>query len=618
MKIIVCIKQVPEVEDLKFDPERRTLIREGVENIVNPFDRRAITQAVALREQFGGEVVIVTMGPPQAEEALAEALAMGADRALHLVDRAFAGADTLATAYALSLALKREGYDLILCGRYSVDAETGQVGPEVAELLGLPQVSGVRKVEVQPGGKSLLVERETDEGYAVLEVPLPALLTAAERLIFPKKVTPEEVAAARRKPISRVTAAELGADSARIGAAGSPTRVERIYSAENKREVTWIPAEDPEAAAADLVARLLERGLFGRWKEADETGRRGASGRRENRHPEYAVWVVAESSGGRLRPVTFELLGKGSELADELESELVAVLIGNGVGVEGETLGSYGADRVLVVDHPALREYSSEGYAQGLAQAVEEKKPYVVVIPATAAGRDYAPRVAARLGLGLTGDCIGFELNRERRLVQLKPAFGGNIVAPILSRTDPQMATVRPGILRALPRQEGRQAAVDRFAPNLGPVATRLVRAVSEMDEAALALDTAQAVVSVGMGIGGPENLPPIVELARVLEAPLGGTRKVVDRGWLLRQQQIGLTGKSIAPKLYVAIGVGGAFNHAIGMQRADTVVALNTNPKAPIFQHATFGLVGDWKLLVPVLTRHLQRARERQRGKIL
>ncbi|MBI3014257.1 MAG: electron transfer flavoprotein subunit beta/FixA family protein, partial [Candidatus Tectomicrobia bacterium] len=177
MKIIVCIKQVPEVEDLKFDPDKRTLVREGVENIINPFDRRAITQAVALKEQFGGEVLVVTMGPPQAEEALVEALAMGADRALHLVDRAFAGADTLATARTLAMLIEREGYDLVFCGRYSVDAETGQVGPEVAELLGIPQVTGVRKVEVQPGGKSFLAERETDDGYSVLEVPLPALLT---------------------------------------------------------------------------------------------------------------------------------------------------------------------------------------------------------------------------------------------------------------------------------------------------------------------------------------------------------------------------------------------------------------------------------------------------------
>jgi len=198
--------------------------------------------------------------------------------------------------------------------------------------------------------------------------------------------------------------------------------------------------------------------------------------------------------------------------------------------------------------------------------------------------------------------------------VQLKPAFGGNIVAPIVSRTDPQMATVRPGILKTPALLEGKQAPVENFTPDLKPVSTRLVRVVPELDEAAMALDTAEVVISVGMGIGGPENLPVIADLARVLDARIGGSRKVVDKGWILRQQQIGLTGKTISPKLYIAIGISGAFNHTIGMQRADNVVAINTNPKAPIFQHATFGLVGDWKVLVPVLTRHLQMARGEMR----
>ena len=614
MKIIVCIKQVPEVEDLKFDTETRTLIREGVENIINPFDRRAITQAVALKEQLGGEVLVVTMGPPQAEEALVEALAMGVDRAIHLVDRAFAGADTLATSRTLAMLIEREGCDLVFCGRYSVDAETGQVGPEVAELLHIPQVTGVRKVEVQPGGKSLLAERETDDGYEVLDVPLPALLTAAERLIFPKKVTPEDLKAAREKPLSRLSAADLSPDLSLFGAAGSPTRVEQIYSVESKRAAEMIPTEDPDAAAAELVRRLLKKGLFRRWQEeSDQAGSRVSSQRKID-HPEKAVWVVAESYRGKFRPVTFELLGKGIELATRLRSELVAVLIGNSISEPSQILGGYGADRVLLLDHPALRDYSSEGYSEALAAAIERNKPFVVLIPATANGRDFAPRVAARLGLGLTGDCVGLELNSEGRLVQLKPAFGGNIVAPIVSRTDPQMATVRPGILKTPALLEGKQAPVENFTPDLKPVSTRLVRVVPELDEAAMALDTAEVVISVGMGIGGPENLPVIADLARVLDARIGGSRKVVDKGWILRQQQIGLTGKTISPKLYIAIGISGAFNHTIGMQRADNVVAINTNPKAPIFQHATFGLVGDWKVLVPVLTRHLQMVRGEMR----
>ncbi|MBI3015012.1 MAG: electron transfer flavoprotein alpha/ beta subunit, partial [Candidatus Tectomicrobia bacterium] len=303
-----------------------------------------------------------------------------------------------------------------------------------------------------------------------------ALLTAAERLIFPKRVTPEDLKAAREKPISRLTAAELSSDLSVFGAAGSPTRVERIYSVESKRAAVMIPAEDPDAAAAELVRRLSEKGLFGRWQgEADQT-RKEVIRHREIHDPEKAVWVVAESYGGNLRPVTFELLGKGLELASQLRSELVAVLIGNSVPAPGRILGSSGADRVLLLDHPALREYSSEGYSQALVAAIEKERPFVILVPATADGRDFAPRVAARLGLGLTGDCVGLELNSEGRLVQLKPAFGGNIVAPIVSRTDPQMATMRPGILKAPASVEGREAPVEKFTPDLKPVSTRLVR----------------------------------------------------------------------------------------------------------------------------------------------
>src|SRR3990172_9526571 len=220
MRVLVCIKQVPEIAELRFDAQTRTVVRAGVPNVVNPFDRRAVTEAVRLKEQHGAEVIVLTMGPPQAREALVECLAMGADRAIHLVDRAFAGADTLATAYTLAAAARRIGFDLVLCGNYSVHAETGQVGPELAELLDLPHVSAVRRLELDADLRHLRAERETDEGFEVVEAPLPALLTAAERLNRPIKVDAGQVAAAAERPIAVLTAAGLAAGEPAAGPAG--------------------------------------------------------------------------------------------------------------------------------------------------------------------------------------------------------------------------------------------------------------------------------------------------------------------------------------------------------------------------------------------------------------
>jgi electron transfer flavoprotein alpha/beta subunit len=212
-KIAVCIKQIPLVEDANFDPVSRTIRRDGV-NVISAYDLRAIAQAVDLKTRLGFETVVVTMGPPQAREALVDALGMGIDRAVHLQDRAFAGSDTLATARALAQWLKRESFDLILLGKYSLDAETGQVGPEIAELLGIAQITGVRKLELD--GDRIVAERESDEGVEQVEAHMPALLTCAERLINPLKIDVKTREAAQSRIVESVTAAELDADAAQF------------------------------------------------------------------------------------------------------------------------------------------------------------------------------------------------------------------------------------------------------------------------------------------------------------------------------------------------------------------------------------------------------------------
>ncbi len=606
MKFIVCIKQVPSVSELRFDAAKKTLIREGVHNEINPFDRHALTFAVEAKKRYAGEVVVMTMGPPQAKEALTEAMAIGADRALHLLDKAFAGSDTLATSRALSLAIAREKtFDMVLCGKYSVDAETGHVGPEVAEFLGIPHVSGASKVELSDSNKQATVETETDYGFQRIEALLPLLLTTGERLIKPHYPTQDEWAAAKSKPYTLVSAPELSQDASLFGFKGSPTSVSEIYSIETKRNCEIIEASTPNEKARKLAEKLVAHGLFSGWKNVEEKNLKPPDSRtiKKNR----PLWVLAEIVQGRLRSVTYELLGKGIELADGLQSELCAVFLGDGSSEQTQDLIAHGADRVYLVKHERLSEYSSDAYAAALAETIQKYQPYALIAASTSQGRDFMPRVAARLNLGMTSDCIGLELNQVEQLVQLKPAFGGNIVAPIISTTLPQLATVRPGMLTPSEANPSRKGEIVEVHPiNVNPMA-RVVDERFDADRDALRLDNADVIVTAGFGVGGPEKMGVMNELAEVLDAPIATTRKVVDLGWLPRQLQIGLTGRSVSPKLYVAIGVRGAFNHMVGIGRARIVVAINKDPNALIFKNCDYGIVGDYADVVPQLTRELR-----------
>src|SRR5579875_1722675 len=422
MRIVVAVKYVPVLRALRFDPVTRRLVREGVPGEPSAFDLRALEGALALRARHGGEVVALTMGPPAARAALIECLALGADRGVHLCDPALAGSDTLATARALAAALRAEAADVVLLGRASVDAETGQVGPEVAELLDLPQATAVTHLEIDPAARSFVAERETDDG------------------------------------------AEPGLDPATVGTAGSPTWVAGLEPVEIRRRAEILAGELPAALARALGERLR---ALARWRpEPPPLVARGPGAG-------DPVWVVAEAGPRGWRPVTAELLAKADVLAAALRAPLEAVVIG-ATAAEAADLAHAGADRVLVADDPALVPYTTEAHAAVLAAAIRARRPRLVLLASTVRGRDLAPRVAARLGLGLTGDAIDLDVDAEGRIRQLKPAFGGTIVAPILSRTTPVMATVRPGVLPAARPDPARRAAVERLAAAVPPARVRV------------------------------------------------------------------------------------------------------------------------------------------------
>lgn len=603
LKIAICIKQIPLIEDANFDPVTKTIKRDGP-NVISAFDLRAISLAVELKNRFGAETTAISMGPPQARSALVEAMAAGVDRAVHLEDRAFAGADTLATARALALWLKRELFDLILLGKHSLDAETGQVGPEIAEMLGIAQVVAVRKLEID--GEILRAERETDEGFDEIECRMPALLTCAERVAQPIKIKPDARKEAETKPIETVRAAGLDRDLNLFGAAGSPTWVlEVIAEPTPESTVRFIDAADPVRAAAEVVATLDQLGAL----TAGARARRPVGGAIRKAVRGKDVWVACETDHkNRITRSSLELLSRGSELASALGGAVAAILTGQAAERHAGLLASYGADQVLILEHPMLATYKPETLAAAMAWAVERHVPWGMMIPASERGRDWAPRLAARLGLGLTGDAIGIDLNGEGRMVALKPAFGGNIVAPILCRTDPQMVTVRPGVLELGHPDDSRRAALETLRPDLPAPLSTLVSSHVTLDESIAPLEGAEIIVGVGSGMGGQDGVDQAKELARVLDAGLCATRRVTDAGWVPRQLQVGLTGKAIDPRLYFAIGIRGAPNHTVGIKRARTIVAINNDPEAPIFERATLGLVADWAAIMPPLIAALGR----------
>lgn len=325
------------------------------------------------------------------------------------------------------------------------------------------------------------------------------------------------------------------------------------------------------------------------------------------------VWVVAEMGPDGLRQVVHELLGEGRKLAERLGCGLSCVLLGNGVE---KLAGSLAADTVYLADDPALARYTTQNYSKVIKRAIIAHSPDIVLFGATINGRDLAPRVAASLGVGLTADCTGLEIDDKNRLVQTRPAFGGNIMASIVSRARPQMATVRPGVMKKSAAEGGKKAprVVQLEIPELSD-GVRVVDVVHELATSEKKIEEAEIIVSVGRGISSKESIRMAEELAHALGAAVGGSRAVVDAGWLPHHQQVGQTGKTVAPKLYIALGISGAVQHLVGMQTSDTIIAINRDPEAPIFGVATLGIVGDIFEIVPKLTELIKRCRSSSKG---
>ena len=334
------------------------------------------------------------------------------------------------------------------------------------------------------------------------------------------------------------------------------------------------------------------------------------------------VYVFAQQVDNELSGIAFELLGKAKELAADLSTDVTAVLIGSGVKGLVDQLAEYGADKVIVVDDPELKEYRTEPYAHALASVINEYKPEIVLVGATAIGRDLGPRVSARVKTGLTADCTVLEIgdfpinpvpNQEQKhnqLLMTRPAFGGNTIATIACPDNrPQMATVRPGVMQKIDPIAGAKAEVIEYNPGFTPnnKYVEILDVVKELSDTVDIMD-AKILVSGGRGVGSAENFKILQDLADVIGGTVSCSRAVVDNGWLPKELQVGQTGKTVRPNVYFAIGISGAIQHTAGMEESDIIVAINKDETAPIFDVADYGIVGDLNKIVPKLTEELKK----------
>ncbi len=345
--------------------------------------------------------------------------------------------------------------------------------------------------------------------------------------------------------------------------------------------------------------------------EQDEAGAAEKNTAEEVGSSEYkGVWVFAEQREGVLMPTVFELLGEGRKLADTLGVELSALLLGSGVKALADELGAYGADRVILADSALLSDYNTEAYAKVVCDLVRERRPEIMLIGATNIGRDLAPRLSARLYTGLTADCTALEIDPETKgLLQTRPAFGGNVMATIVTPNHrPQMSTVRPGVMKKAAYDPSHKAIIDRasFELSESDIHTKVIETVKSLKQT-VNLVEAEVIVAGGRGVGSAEGFKLIEQLAEAMGGVVGASRAAVEAGYIGADHQVGQTGKTVRPKIYVACGISGAIQHLAGMQNSECIIAINKNADAPIFSAATYGIVGDLHKVIPMLIEELK-----------
>lgn len=584
MRILVCIKQVPETTSIALDECDFTAQRDGMLSIINPNDCAAIEQAMLLKETREATVTVMTMGRPQAAHMLREVAARGADKLILLTDTAFAGSDSLATSRILAAAIRYlGGFDLILLGRRAIDGETGHVGPQLSVLLGVEcatNVTDLNAVDVRSVKCSRLLEGTRMD----LELPLPALLTICGNKSALRPPSISGIKRASSMQVQTLTNHELALPLDCIGLKGSPTRVLRVVSTGFSPRKCKI--FDTPQAGIWAILEAISAASASRFSGEDRpiaTPKPHLNGK---------VWAFAWEKD----PLSLRTAG-----------ELIGAIRGMGVAPFALCVGSQscadqlvemGARHVYLFDGEQV--FSETGCSQIVAAQARARCPEVILFPATIRGRSIAPQCAAMLSTGLTADCTDLLLNEAGMLTQIRPAFGGSLFAHIeCARFRPQLASVRPGVYSLNPVKDPggfiehitAEAIHNYFRGESHPIAQNT------------SLGDAPIVLAGGRGIGTREGFALLNQLASAFGGgAVAASRGAVDSGFAPFSQQVGQTGVTIRPNIYLAFGISGAVHHLAGMKDSGIIVAVNTDPKAQLFSYSDIGIVSPWNVVAQAL----------------
>ncbi|BCU66828.1 electron transfer flavoprotein subunit alpha [Sulfolobales archaeon HS-7] len=594
MRIYVSIKQVPDATDLRIDPITNNLVREGVPAVINPPDYHAIEEAIQLKEKYGGEVIVVTMGPPQAESALREAIAMGADRAYLITDRSLAGADTWATSYAISKAVKKIGEgDLYIFGRRAVDGETEQVGPQTAKWLGLPFVGYTNSIEIKEN--RAIVTRVTEFEEATLEVPIPFVASVVETANKPRQPSIMKLIEAKRAKIYKLSREDVGIEPQKAGLQGSPTKVIRVRPPPKLRNPQIFDGRGKDDDAAKwLYERIVES-----LKNADKVESSYVKPKPIAK-AQGDVWVYIDHVEGEPNKASFEIMSEAKRIADMLSTRLGALIVGD-VDHLIEDAFKYGADVVYYAKVDGWKRYDNDVFTRAASVVIKKYRPEAIFFPGTRISRELASSLAIEVDTGLIADCVSFEVDEKGILYSTRPDFGGLEMSTIICPTaKPVMVTVRPGVFSPIVFNNKGDVITERVED----VYSRFKVLEYKKLERRNVLAESDIVIGIGRGARSPKDISLAEELAKALNGVVGVTKPLSDMGWYPKERQIGQTGTTIRPKLYIALGVSGAIQHMVGIQGSKRIIAVNQDPEAPIFNGADYGVVGDMYSIIPKLIK--------------
>jgi len=633
LTIISLIKQVPLPSEMRMG-EDGLMDRTKAKSIINIDCQFGLEAGLQLRKQHpDAKLIVCSMGPKSFEGSLRKAISMGYDEAYLLSDRKLGGSDTYATGLAISTMLKHLGFTkdskdpfIILAGRQTSDGDTAHVPSQVAENIGIPQATFVETVKTDGAGK-VIAKRIIEGGYQMLKLPLPCVISLTPTGIPPRKPSLSGAIKARKLEIKTFGIDDIGLGTEKIGIDGSPTIVVKVVNIISERPPVKMAEGHDEASLVDsLIANLKAGGnvLEKKEKVAKKETERPDFPEKDFRNGARGIITWAEITNGKISRPSLELLTPARNLAKKLgnDTKVMTLIIGKNVHSFAQTFIEHGSDEVILVENDKLEEYLVLPFSSIFAQVIKERKPEIALFAATTSGRELAPRIGMKTDSGVTADCTGLDIgeyiDKKEKVIykpileSRRPTYGESKLATILGFVCPQISTARAGTFEVPERISGKQGLVSSFNPVLNEKDFVVEIMKTERGEGGLQnLFDADIIISGGRGTTY-DNLGLIKALVAELRnqginAEWASSRPVVDEGVAEYARQIGQTGKTIRPKIYIAVGISGAVQHIAGMKESEKIIAIDHNPKAHIFNFADFGIVGEYADIIPELTERVK-----------